>query len=114
MATGIFAGIPVRDFGRALDWYRRLLGGDPSFFPHETEAVWQLAEDRFVYIVEDSGRAGGAIGMIWYDDPTAEVDRITTLDIEPVEVEEHGTVRKYVFRDADGNEIGIGGDVSAS
>lgn len=52
--------------------------------------------------------------MIWYDDPTAEVDRITTLDIEPVEVEEHGTVRKYVFRDADGNEIGIGGDVSAS
>lgn len=114
MATGIFAGIPVRDFGSALDWYRRLLGGDPSFFPHETEAVWQLAENRFVYIVEDSDRAGGAIGMIWYDDPTAEVDRIIAVGIEPDEIEKHDTVWKYVFRDADGNEIGIGGDVSAS
>jgi len=32
-------------------WYERLLG-EPTFFPHSTEAVWTLAEDRSVYVVE--------------------------------------------------------------
>ena len=27
--------------------------------PHSTECVWELAERRFVYIVEDRERAGG-------------------------------------------------------
>lgn len=114
MATGIFAGVPVRDFGRALDWYRRLLGAEPAFRPHGTEAVWQLGEDRYLYIVQAPDRAGGAIGMIWVDDPVAEVARIAAAGLEPDDVEEHGNVRKYVFHDADGNETGIGGEVAGA
>ena len=76
MAVGIFAGIAVSDFARALEWYRRLLGTEPAFFPNDVEAVWQLAEDRYVYIIRDPERAGGAVGMIWVDDPVAEVARI--------------------------------------
>lgn len=113
MAVGVFAGVPVRDYATAVDWYERLLGREPSFYPHDTEAVWQLAEDRYLYIVEDQQRAGGAVCMIWVDDPVAEVAGISERGIEPVDVEEHGSVRKYVFHDADGNEIGIGGDTSA-
>lgn len=113
MAVGIFAGIPVRDFGRALDWYRRLLGADPTFHPHDLEAVWQLAEGRYVYIVEDRDRAGGALSMIWVDDPDAEVARIAERGVEPTDVERHDPVWKYVFRDIDGNETAIGGEVSA-
>jgi catechol 2,3-dioxygenase-like lactoylglutathione lyase family enzyme len=112
VAVGIFAGIPVRDFSSALQWYQRLLGAEPAFSPHDVEAVWQLAEDRFVYIVEAPERAGGAVGMIWVDDPVSEVARISARGLEPVEVEKHGTVWKYVFRDADGNETGIGGEVA--
>lgn len=114
MATGIFAGIPVRDYGTALDWYKRLFGAEPSFYPNDIEAVWQLAEDRYVYIIQDSGRAGGAVGMIWVDDPVDEVARISGRGLEPVDIEKHGSVWKYVFHDADGNELGIGGDVSGS
>lgn len=114
MAVGIFAGIPVRDYRSALEWYRRLWGAEPAFYPNEIEAVWQLAEDRYVYIIEAPERAGGAVGMVWVDDPETEVARIAERGVEPVDIEKHGSVWKYVFHDADGNETGIGGEVSRS
>ena len=113
MATGIFAGIPVNDFQRALQWYQRLLGAEPSFFPNDIEAVWQLAEDRYVYIIQDAERAGGAVSMIWVDDPVSEVARIADQGLEPVDLEKHDRVWKYVFHDSDGNETGIGGEVTS-
>jgi hypothetical protein len=48
MAVALFAGIRVREFAAARASYERLLG-DPSFFPHATEAVWTLADDWSVY-----------------------------------------------------------------
>ena len=39
MAVGIFAGIPVKDFRIAVEWYKRLLGADPTFYPNDIEAV---------------------------------------------------------------------------
>jgi hypothetical protein len=67
-----------------------LLGAEPTFQPHDVEAVWQLAEDRYPYVVEDGGRAGSAISFIWVDDPVSEVARIAGRGVEPVEVEKHG------------------------
>jgi len=49
VAVGLFAGIPVGDYARALAWFEGLLGSGPSFVPHATEAVWELAEHRFVF-----------------------------------------------------------------
>lgn len=49
MAVGIFAGIAVSDFRRALEWYKRFLGAEPTFYPNDIEAVWELAEDRYLY-----------------------------------------------------------------
>jgi hypothetical protein len=112
VAVGVFAGVPVRHFASALQWFERLLGAEPSFYPNDVEAVWQLGEDRYVYIIEDQDRAGGAVSMIWVDDPVAEVAKIADRGLEAVAVEKHDTVWKYVFHDADGNEIGIGGDVT--
>lgn len=112
MAVGVFAGIPVRDYASAVEWYKRLLGSEPAFYPNDIEAVWQLAEDRYVYIIQAPDRAGGAVSMIWVDDPALEAARIGERGIEPVDVEKYGMVWKYVFHDADGNEIGIGGELS--
>ena len=33
MAVGMFAGIAVSNFGVALEWYQKLLGAEPTFFP---------------------------------------------------------------------------------
>jgi hypothetical protein len=106
----LFAGIPVRDFATAEDWYERLLGGPPSFFPHDTEAVWEIAEHRYVYIVEDAERAGRALVTLFAEDLDAQLDGIASRGIEPAQQETYRNgVRKVTFRDADGNEIGFGG-----
>ena len=52
--------------------------------------------------------------MIWVDDPVAQAAKISQRGLEPMDVEKHGAVWKYVFHDADGNETGIGGEVSTS
>ena len=69
----LFAGIPVADYAAALKWYDRLLGSEPTFFPHDTEAVWELAEHRYVYIVQQPEPAGHAMHTLFVDDLDALV-----------------------------------------
>jgi catechol 2,3-dioxygenase-like lactoylglutathione lyase family enzyme len=105
----LFAGLRVRDFRAARAWYERLLG-EPTFFPHATEAVWTLAEDRSVYVVEHADGAGGSVVTIFLDDLDAQVAAIAARGIEPDELETYsGGVRKVLYRDPDGNEVGFGG-----
>jgi hypothetical protein len=48
VALDLFAGIRVSEYAVARPWYERLLGGEPTFLAHETEAVWQLDEHRYL------------------------------------------------------------------
>lgn len=108
--TALFAGIPVRDHDAARDWYVRLLGAEPTFAAHATESVWELAADRWVYVVEDPARAGHAVLTAFVDDLDGFVDAAAARGLEPVAREAYdGGVRKIVFRDPDGNEFGFGG-----
>ncbi len=50
--------------------------------------------------------------MIWVDDHVSEAAGIASRGLEPADIEKHDRVWKYVFRDADGNETGIGGEVA--
>jgi catechol 2,3-dioxygenase-like lactoylglutathione lyase family enzyme len=105
----LFAGLRVRDFDSARAWYERLLG-EPAFFPHSTEAVWTLADDRSVYIVEEAGRAGHGTVLVFVDDLDRRVAEIGGRGIEPHASETYSNgVRKVVYRDADGNEVAFGG-----
>ncbi|UJA22003.1 VOC family protein [Thermoleophilia bacterium SCSIO 60948] len=109
MDTSLFAGARVRDFEAARPWYERLLG-EIAFQPHATEAVWELASERFVYIVEDAEHAGGALVTVFVADLDATAHAIAERGLEPDERETYTNgVRKLVYRDPDGNEIGFGG-----
>jgi len=110
MADYLFAGIAVNDFAAALTWYERLFGHPPNFFPHDTEAVWELAEFRSVYVVQRPEHAGHAMHTIFTDDFDAVIAQITERGLAPAtrETYENG-VRKTTYRDPDGNEIGFGG-----
>ena len=109
MSLHLFAGLHVRDFDAARQWYERLLG-EPTFLPHATEAVWTLAEDRSVYVVEHPDGAGKSVVTIFTDDLDAQVAAITARGLEPDERETYSNgVRKIVYRDPDGNEVGFGG-----
>jgi predicted enzyme related to lactoylglutathione lyase len=110
MEADLFAGIPVRDYEEALAWYTRFLGSEPSFVPHATEAVWELAEHRFLFIVEQPEHAGHAMHTIFLGDLDATVAEIAARGIQPAERETYSNgVRKATYRDPDGNEVGLGG-----
>jgi catechol 2,3-dioxygenase-like lactoylglutathione lyase family enzyme len=109
MSLHLYAGMRVRDFQAARPWYERLLG-EPSFFPHATEAVWTLAQDGSVYVVEHPEGAGHSVATIFVDDLDAYVAEIAARGLEPEERLTYSNgVRKAVYRDPDGNELGFGG-----
>ena len=109
MSLHLFAGLRVRDFAAARSWYERLLG-EPAFFPHATEAVWTLAADRSVYIVEHADGAGQSVVTVFVDDLDASVAEIAARGLDPDEQLTYSNgVRKALYRDPDGNELGFGG-----
>lgn len=109
MSRSLFAGLRVRDIAAAREWYSRLLG-KPSFAPHDEETVWEIAGDRYVYVLEDPERAGHGLVTLFVDDLDGELAQIASRGLEPSEHETYSNgVRKATFRDPDGNELGFGG-----
>src|ERR1044072_7134515 len=105
MALDLFAGIHVADFAAALPWYRNLFG-EPAMFPHETEAVWQLAEHRLLYIVQRPGPAGQSVVTVMVGDLDAGSAEIAGRGLTPANEEHYGNgVRKLTYVDPDGNEV---------
>ena len=106
----LFAGIPIADYTTALAWYERLLGSPPAFVPNEIEAVWELAEHRYLYIEQRPGHAGHGKHTIFVDNLDAIIAQIADRGLEPAMKETYESgVRKITYRDPDGNEIGFGG-----
>lgn len=107
--THFFAGVAVSNYRVSLDWYQRFFGAEPSFFPNDIEAVWPLAEQRWLYIIVDADRAGGAIQTIMCGDLETTIDEIAARGItySREELPAQG-VRKVMYDDPDGNEIGLG------
>jgi predicted enzyme related to lactoylglutathione lyase len=110
MAVDLYAGIPVNDYPAALAWYEKLFGSSPTFFPHDTEAMWELDEHRSVYIVQRPEHAGHAMHTIFVDDLDALIAQIADRGVELSKRETYSNgVRKVTYHDPDGNEIGFGG-----
>ena len=110
MLVALFAGIYVSDYAVAKEWYVRLLGAEPRFFPNDIEAVWELAGDRSIYIRLQPDDAGHSVVTVFVDDLDDWITGIAARGIEPASRETYDNgVRKITFRDPDGNEIGFGG-----
>jgi hypothetical protein len=105
---------PSHDYAAALTWYERLLGSPPAFFPNDIEAVWELAEHRYLFIEQRPEHAGHAMQTFFVDDFDALIAQITDRGVEPTERETYSNgVRKTTYCDPDGNEVGFGGRPSA-
>ena len=108
MAVDLYAGIPVSDYAPALAWYQRLLGSPPTFVASDTEAVWELAEHRSLVIEQLPEHAGHAMHTVFVDDFDALVTQMANRGLEPTKRETYSNgVRKAIYRDPDGNEIGV-------
>ena len=110
MLLALFAGVYVTDYEAATRWYVRLLGGEPSFFPNDIEAVWELADQRSIYVRVQPEDAGHSVVTVFVEDLDERVAGIAARGIEPSKRETYDNgVRKVTYRDPDGNEIGFGG-----
>ena len=110
MTVDLFAGVPVRDYTVSAAWYEHLLGAGPSFLPNDVEAVWELAEHRYVFMEVRPEHAGHARHTVFVSDFEARLADIAKRGLEPADRETYANgVRKATFRDPDGNEIAFGG-----
>jgi catechol 2,3-dioxygenase-like lactoylglutathione lyase family enzyme len=115
MTVDLFACLPVTDLARAEDWYGRLLGSGPSFRPNDAEAVWEVAEHRYLYAELLPEHAGHGRATLVVEDLDERVTAMAGRGLKPVlrETYDNG-VRKIIYRDPDGNEIGFGGAPAVS
>jgi catechol 2,3-dioxygenase-like lactoylglutathione lyase family enzyme len=106
----VFAGVAVSDLPRAVSWFDRLLGDVESFEPNDTERVWTLGEHGHVYAELLPEHAGHSMVTLFVSDFDAFTAAAAERGIEPELRETYGNgVRKAIYRDPDGNEVGVGG-----
>jgi catechol 2,3-dioxygenase-like lactoylglutathione lyase family enzyme len=106
----LFAGVAVSDLPRAVRWFDRFLGEVQSFEPNDTERVWTLAEHCHLYVELRPDRAGHSMVTLFVDDFDGFLEAAASRGIDPRTRETYGNgVRKAVYSDPDGNEIGVGG-----
>ena len=68
MSVELFAGLPVSDRARSIAWFAQLLGAEPSFFPNDTEAVWELLDHGYLYVDVRPEHAGSGMVTLFVDD----------------------------------------------
>jgi hypothetical protein len=107
--TEFFAGIPVSGFDAAVAWYERLWGHAPEFFPEPGEAVWQITDHAWVYLVTDPGRAGNGLITVLVDNLEELIANLTTRGIDVGPIKEMGpSVPGFAVTDLEGNRITFG------
>lgn len=73
----------MSDYQRAVSWYERLLASEPAFLPNATEAVWEVAEHRYLHVKELPERAGFALHTLFVDNLDERIESIGARGIEP-------------------------------
>lgn len=110
MEIDVFAGVAVSDLPRAVDWFDRLLGEVETFRPNDSEHVWTVTGRGHVYVEVAPARAGHSMVTLFVDDLDAFLAAAAGRGLEPAASETYDNgVRKALFRDPDGNEVGVGG-----
>jgi len=86
MGAGLYRAASARSRGVfAADTLLGLLGSPPSFLPNDIEAVWELAEHRYVYIVVRPAHAGHAMHTVFVGDFDVRMSLAAASGIDCVE-----------------------------
>jgi catechol 2,3-dioxygenase-like lactoylglutathione lyase family enzyme len=110
MDIDLFAGVAVSDLPRAVAWFDRFFGDAESFEPNDTERVWTVSDHRYLYVVLAPEDAGHARVTMFVDNFDRFVTDLAQRGVSPQTRETYDNgVRKAIYRDPDGNEIGVGG-----
>jgi predicted enzyme related to lactoylglutathione lyase len=111
----LFAGIAVNDFEATQAWYERFFGRAADVVVTEDEAMWQLTDGGWLYIVRDAHHAGNSLVTIAVSDIEEATSALEARGVTTAPIEQVGDAgRKAVVLDPDCNSIAIiqvaGGD----
>ena len=102
----LFAGVPVTRLVDALPWYESLFGRAPDIVPHDTEVMWNVVGDGWLYVVEDAPRAGHSLVALAVADLDDALADVRERGLVPDSVEDVGdAARKATLLDPDGNSV---------
>jgi predicted enzyme related to lactoylglutathione lyase len=113
MILAAFAALPVAQLAPALAWYERLMGRPPDMLPNASEACWKVAEEGWIYVVEDADRAGGTLITLVVDDLDRHLSEFAERGMEVTLEERPGVWRKATARDPEGNTLSFAQPLSA-
>ena len=86
------------------------MGRPPSFLANDTEAVWELAENRHLFTEVRPEHAGHARHLLFVDDIDALVGEIEQRGLTPAGRETYSNgVGKVSYEEPDGNRFEFGG-----
>ena len=103
----LFAGIAVADYGAAITWYESFFGRPPDVNVDVQEAMWQVAEAGWVYVVGDADRAGNALLTLAVGDLDAWIATLAGRGLTASEFETVPGGRLAAFFDPEGNRIAL-------
>jgi predicted enzyme related to lactoylglutathione lyase len=104
----LFAGVPVRDFSAATEWYRQFFGKEPDVIAHDHEVLWKLTDSGWLYVVQDGDRAGRSLVAISVPDLDAAITELQSRGLSASSITREGdAARKATFEDPDGNSIAL-------
>jgi predicted enzyme related to lactoylglutathione lyase len=103
-----FTGVPVSALLPARGFFERLFGRPADVVVSESEVMWRVTTNAWLYIVVDEARAGHALTTIAVDDLDAALSELGNRGLTPAEVEMVGEAgRKATLCDPDGNRVAI-------
>jgi predicted enzyme related to lactoylglutathione lyase len=102
----LFASVPVTDLHAAMGWYEQLFGRPADLVPNENEAMWCVAGNGWLYVIEDLERAGRTVVTISVNNLNQFVADLASRGISAGPIEAVGDAgRKANVVDEDGNVI---------
>jgi predicted enzyme related to lactoylglutathione lyase len=111
--NSVIAVVPVKDQATAVDWYKKLLERDADIVPTEGVAEWQLADNAWLQVTADPGRAGSTTVIIGVNDLDAQLDSCSKAKVTLGDIIEYpDIVRMAEAVDPDGNKIAFVQDIS--
>ncbi len=111
--NSVIAVVPVKDFDKAIKWYKKLLGRDADIIPAEGVAEWQLAANAWLQVTIDQERAGGTTVIVGVNDVEAQCNFFAEANVQFGEVVEYpGIIKMTEVIDPDGNKVAFVQDIS--
>jgi predicted enzyme related to lactoylglutathione lyase len=111
--NSVISVIPVKDFEKAFEWYKKLFGRDPDIVPMEGIAEWQLVENAWIQVSIDPERAGNTTVVVGVNDVEAQCKIYSEANFLVGEIVEYSELIKMAeIIDPEGNKISFVQDIS--